>query len=358
MGSLVLCSSAFAINLNSQVPNSDRREFNTIPTTDMVKSGQYFFLGEFNLSANALVLRNKTTGSVTPLVKNLMGLDLGLGYGFNDWIQLGVVAPLLMSQGTQSSFLLTGPTLEAKFKILDELVIIPSYQLPLTSNLQVYDAASGFRDTIQMGAPSGTYGAKVVYQKGHVYEGYGFAGQLGYYVSPDNKHTAQPIPGTFYTIDQSSAILMGLAGGMPISESVNAVAELSGIKNGDSFPLELLGLINIKGEAVNWQLGAGTGNLMGSGSNTYKVFLGLTYNFGGFGGGYSSKKSNEFIVPTVTKEKKQDKKQNQPQPNISDDNRPIMEDDIDETTHPDVLEPEYSPAPAIEDVPAAGEDDE
>jgi hypothetical protein len=360
MGTLFLfSSSAWAINLN-QIPNTDRREFQTNPGTDMLKPDRWYFLGEYNLSANALVLRNKTSGAVTPLVKNLMGLDLGLSYGFNDWAQIGVVAPLLMSQGNQSAFLLTGPTMEIKFKILDELVLVPSYQFPLTSNLQVSDAASGFSDNIKMGAPGGTYGAKVVYQKGHVYEGYGIAGQLGYYSSPGNSHTAQPIPGTFYTIDQSSTMVMGLSGGMPLSQSVNAVAEVYGEKSGDNFPVELLGLINVRGESVNWQIGGGTGNIQGSGSNTYKAFIGLTYTFGGGGsGGYSSvRPTRDLVMPQVSKPKKNSDNHEKPANRLQDDNRPIMEDGIDESVAPDALEPAAPSAPAIPDVPGAGDNNE
>lgn len=354
-----------AINLNTQTINSDKREFNTNPGTGMLKSGRWYFLGEYNLSANALVMRNKTSGEITPLVKNLMGFDLGLVYGINDWWQMGVVAPLLMTQGNQSSFLLGGPTLEAKFKILENFSLVPSYQMPLTSDLKISNPAVGYNDTIKIGAPSGTYGAKLVYQHGHVYEGWGIAGQLGYYSSPDNKHSYTYAPGQTYVIDQSSTLVVGVSGGVPLSSSVNAVAEVYGAKSSSSFPVEVLGLINVRGESVNWQIGGGTGNLQGSGSNTYKAFIGLTYTFGG--GSYSGKKYNEEMdLPKVKTQKEKEKEQDRHKikEQIKDDNRPIMEDGIDgiddePTGSPqktDSLVPEAPKAPAIPDVPTAEDD--
>jgi hypothetical protein len=365
--SLLISPAALAINLTTQMPNSDKREFNTNPGTSVLKPGYWYFLGEFDLSANALVMRNKTSGEITPLVKNLMGLDLGLAYGVNDWWQMGVVAPLLMSQGSQSSFLLSGPTIEAKFKILEEFALIPSYQLPLTSNLTISNPAVGYNDTIKIGAPSGSYGAKVVYQKGHVYEGWGLAGQLGYYSAPDNVHTYTSPSGQTSTIDQSSTLIMGLSGGIPLTESVNAVGEIYGAKSGDSFPIEMLGLINIRGETVNWQLGGGTGNLQGSGSNTYKAFVGLTYNFGGgSSAGYSKRYSDELEMPKVKteKEKAKEQKELQKYQPLPDNNRPIMEEGIDgiedsseESIQSDSLVPEAPKAPVIPDVPTAEEEE-
>lgn len=172
----------------------------------------------------------------------------------------------------------------------------------------------------------------MVGQIGNVNESWGVAAQVGYYSAPDNK---------YQTIDQTSKILIGASAGMPLSESVNGIVEVFGEKTPSSFPLEMLGLINVKGDNLSWQLGGGTGNIQGSGSNTYKAFVGLTYFFGG-------SRSTSAMLPTYQPNRKQNrefKSLDQTTPI-----NPIMEDGMDEQQGPEVLEPDQKMNPVIPDI--------
>jgi hypothetical protein len=326
----LISPSSWAIDLNTKIKNTDRSLFNSNPGVKVQEGFGGFFL-EYNMSGSPLVVRNKTTGKVEPLVSSSMGLDVGANYGLTSWLQLGVLVPLEMHQGTEkSAYSLVGPYFEAKFKINDSFAFVPSYQLSSSSKISVN--LNNQISEIPMGSPNGTFGGKVVYQKGNVLESWGLAAQVGYYSSPEN---------TYLTIDQSSRILVGASAGMPLSESVNGIVEVYGEKMEGAFPVEVIGLVNLKGETVNWQVGAGSGNIQGSGSNTYKAFVGLTYFFGG------ETKSASRGLPTLSPRKNNVLPT---APSRSEPSNPILEDDIDEQQGPEVLEPEQTKDPAIPDV--------
>lgn len=327
---LSLATPAWAIDLNTKVKNTDRSLFNSNPGVN-IKEGRGSIFGEFNLSGNALVVRNKTSGKIDPLVKDLMGFDIGGNYGVTSWFQMGVLLPIEMSSGEENKTYLNGPYFEAKFKLLENFALVPSYQLPSSSKINV--KVDNQTLEVPMGPKNGTYGAKVVYQKGDLTSGYAVAGQLGYYSSPENK---------FQNIDQSSQILMGVSAGMPLTETINAIGEIYGTKMTDAFPLEISGMLNFKGEDINWQLGAGSGNLQGSGSNTYKVFVGLTYVFGG------ERSPSGTLLPQL-KPRRSAPVTTPPSLNHHP-YKPMIEDGVDEQNGPDVGEPGDSKDPVIPDV--------
>lgn len=87
-----LIQPAYAIDLNTKFKNTDRSQFNTNPGTQ-IKDGYGMIFSEFNFSANPMVIRNKTTGEIEPLVSSLMGLDVGINYGLTSWMQVGMLLP-------------------------------------------------------------------------------------------------------------------------------------------------------------------------------------------------------------------------------------------------------------------------
>lgn len=322
-----LCSPAYAIDLNTKLKNTDRSLFNTNPGVQ-VKDGYGQIFGEFNLSSNPMVIRNKTTGDVEPVVSRMMGLDLGANYGLTSWMNVGFLLPVEMPTADKSSTYLNGPYFEAKFKLGDHFAFVPNYQLGMSNKIK---ADLGTTQDIPMGPPNGAYGAKLVTQWGNVLESWGLAAQVGYVSASGNE---------FLSIDQTSKFILGASVGMPLSDNINGVVEVTGEKYpGDSFPIEVLGLVNLKQEDYNFQVGAGTGNVQGSGSNTFKAFVGVTMFFGG-----ASKGRN--MLPVYRKNNDSRPKSNR----FNEPSKPIYEDGIDEQMGPEVMEPEESQAPSIPDV--------
>lgn len=323
-----LIQPAYAIDLNTKFKNTDRSQFNTNPGTT-IKDGYGMIFSEFNFSANPMVIRNKNTGEIEPLVSSLMGLDVGVNYGLTSWMQVGMLLPFEKVDGENSKNYLSGPYFEAKFKVLNNYALVPFYQLGSSNKINVDIGGS---QSVNMGSPSGMYGAKMVGQWGNVLESWGLAAQVGYVVSPDNQ---------FLTIDQSSRIMMGASAGMPLTEKINGVVEVSAEKMDSNFPIEVLGLVNVKNDDINFQVGAGSGNIQGSGSNTFKAFVGVTMFFGG-----PAKKQS--LLPVY----RSNPKQNFPQNNRNNNEpiKPLMEDGFDEQQGPEVLEPGQSQDPVIPDV--------
>lgn len=312
-----------AIELQTKTKNTDKSNYNVTPSVNIIP-GKYSFFAETNYSLNPLVTRGTFSGKVNPLVKGILGLDLIANYGINDWAQVGILLPLEMPMGTEKSgLLMSGALLEAKFKVLDYLAIVPMYQLPSSSSITVNN--EGVMQDIKLGAPKGAFGAKLVGEIGDINSSWGMAAQLGFISSPENK---------FSTIDQSSRILMSVSGGRALGKNMSGVVEIYGEKTPSNFPIEVIGFLNFKGESLNFQVGGGSGDIQGSGSNTVKAFVGLSYSFGGEKKGwYRPSKSNQNWNRV--------KDTKQPQ---------YLEDGIDEQNGPKVLEPEETKEPMIPDV--------
>lgn len=267
--------SAWALDLNTKPRNSDKNDYNVNPGVS-IREGKLSVFSEFSYASNPLVIKNTTvTNGVTrnqinTLVDSLLTLEIGANYGINSWLQLGFVLPLEMPRGAVNDETYIGGALfEGKIKFAKHFALVPSFQLGSSGTITVNN--QGQNTLIQMGAPNGTYGAKLVSEFGNINQGFSVAGYLGYYVSPDN---------VFSTIDQSSRVSFGVSGGVPVSDKVNAVVEFYGENTPSNTPLELMGLVNVKEESFNWQVGAGSGNLQASGSNDIKLFAAINFQFG------------------------------------------------------------------------------
>lgn len=320
---------AHAIDLNPRLKNTDKSLFNSHPNID-IKDGYGNFIFELNNATSPLVIRNKTTGNIDPLINHLYSLDLGINYGLTSWLQVGALLPYEMPQGGEkNSSYIQGPYLEAKIKLFKNFALVPSYQAPSSGTVTI-NGPQGI-ESVKMGAPSGSYGAKIVSQHGSRGD-FVWGTQLGYYMSPDNQYR---------TIDQTSTILAGVSALMNMSESFDVGTEAIVQKLPEAMPIEVNGFVNLRSGDWNYQMGVGTGNIQGSGSNNVRAFFGITMLFGG------PSKSSRGSFPVLRRNSRPTLKPNSKVPQ----GQEMLEDSFDEQTGPDVLDnPGDAPEPLIQDV--------
>lgn len=310
---------AHSLELNSKIKNTDRSIFNTNPGTQ-IQSGLGMFSGEYSFSSNPLIIRNTTTGKVTPLVDNVMSFDIGMNYGFTNNLQIGVLLPFEKASSNKAQQFLNGPYFEAKMRFSENFAFVPFCQVGSSS----YMTLDSTGEKLLLGSPNGMYGGKLVTQFGNPLKDWGVATQIGYAVSPDN---------VFENIDQSSRILAGVSLGAPLTEELIGAIEINAEQYKNRLPLEVLGIINYRQESYNVQLGMGSGNLQASGSNPFKMFFGVTMFFGG-------KPKSGFILKPRNESKKFDNYKQ----DYNNDNEGLYEDSYEDDSGngPEVYEIEQS----------------
>ncbi len=275
-----LTNNSYAIDLNPRIKNTDKQTFNTNSGTK-IKEGLFQISSEFNYLSKPMVVRNKTTGEVVPLVDNLMNIDFGINYALTNSFQIGALIPVEKVSALEDQTYMNGVYLEAKYKLFKNYAIVPFYEMASKNTIKTKMGNKIIE--VPMGSKNGNYGFKLVSEWTKDNE-YSLAAQIGYKINPENE---------YLTIDQTSSIIIGSALSIPLSENISTGVEINGQKMTNEFPIEAIGFINMKTDIINVQFGAGSGNLQGSGSNDLKAFVGLSMNFG------ESKKG--MTIPSVNK---------------------------------------------------------
>jgi len=264
---------ALAIDMNSKLKNTDKRDFDTLPSLKKLK-GPHFGL-TLGQSTNPLVFQNSEGEQVT-LVEGIQTFELNYLQGFTDKFQVGIMLP-----GAKPSGVISGYS-EAKM-FMGDILIEP--RIYINKNLMlipIYYAPTGDFEN-NLGSKSGAYGGKIASRmKGS--KGKEFAFQIGALIAPNDIKAE---------IDNSFKIQAGAGASIPLSDNLNWLSEVYIEKTKNNTPLEALTFLEYNKGNMGFRAGVGSGSLVTTGSNEFKSVVGFTYSFGG-----SKKSTYQSYTPT------------------------------------------------------------
>lgn len=272
-----LINQSYAIDLETKIRNTDTNNFIVNPTSSMQKKNLIFGSNIF-ITKDPLVLRNLYTGNHESLISDVKTINLYTSYKILDNVQFGLMLDVQnIKSNIENKTFIGNYYFESKIG-LNKIALIPYYILPNKNKIKIKNQNK--EESIIVGKEKGSYGLKISYD-------------IPYF----NENKLSTLFGIqkailldqYKNYDQTNFYFTGVSSNLKLSTETNWKNELilSFFKNNTS--MEYLSYFNYSGNNYLLNIGAGTGNFQDEGSNKYKVFANITFDF--------DQKTNERSFP-------------------------------------------------------------
>lgn len=309
----LLSFQSFAIDIQNKMLNSDKSYFETISTPDVLEKYQSMFFLNYSLLKNPVLDENNK-----PYIDGLQDINASFLYGLFNKTEIGLTVSYKDTLVNENSFYekyqgLSDGIFEVKYKLFENLSIIPQYIFPL-------------HDQVPLGGVANSgYGLKLsgsLFKKSKL----PFFINLAGYNFNENK---------LNNIDQSSRIFASLGTIYNLNEYFDLGVEYFHDQAENHSPKELLTHLTFDNQSLLLRSGFGFG-LNEHDQNEFRFFLTLGFNFD-FSSENKRKRNelnNEFLIRSINSVEDQE--------NVKmEDNNPKIKNMMKESSLTDTKEEKY-----------------